>query len=100
MKTTEREWACDLRRHRAMSVEEIARIVGVSRSSVSLWVREVPLTVEQLESLRLRNPASNRQLRGANRNAERRRERRRAYQEEGRDLARRGGWLFVAGVML
>jgi len=100
MKTMEREWARDLRRHRAMSVKEIARIVGVPRSSVSLWVRDVPLTAGQLESLRLRNPAYNRQLRGANRNAERWRERRRAYQEEGRELARRGSWLVVAGVML
>ena len=70
------------------------------RASVSLWVRDVPLTPEQLESLRQRNPAYNRQLRGANRNAERGRARRRAYQEEGRAMARRGDVLHASGVML
>ena len=83
-----------------MSVKEIARLVGVAPSSVSLWVRDIPLSAEQLESLRLRNPAYNRQLRGANRNAERGRERRRAYQDEGRAMARRGDVLHVAGAML
>ena len=100
VKTVEREWARDLRRHRAMSVKEIARVVGVARSSVSLWVRDIPLTDDQLESLRQRNPAYNRQLRGANRNAERGRARRLAYQQEGRSMAQRGDTLHVAGVML
>ena len=83
-----------------MSVKEIARTVGVAPSSVSLWVRDVPLTAEQLESLRQRNPAYNNQLRGASRNAERGRERRAASQVEGRAMIRREGHLFVAGVML
>ena len=83
-----------------MSIKEIARVVGVAPSSVSVWVREIPLTPEQLESLRLRNPAYNRQLRGATRNAERGRERRRGHQRDGRLLARRGDALHVAGVML
>lgn len=100
MKTEERERARDLRRHRAMSIKEIARVVGVAPSSVSVWVRDVPLTPEQLESLRLRNPAYNGQLRGATRNAERGRERRRMYQEAGRALARRSEALHVAGAML
>ena len=100
MKTEEREWARDLRRHRAMSIKEIARLVGVAPSSVSLWVRDIPLTVDQLASLRQRNPAYNRQLRGATRNAERGRARRLAYQEEGRVMARDAHTLHVAGVML
>lgn len=83
-----------------MSVKEIARTVGVAPSSVSLWVRDVPLTAAQLESLRQRNPAYNAQLRGASGNAERWRARRAAFQEEGREMAQRGSWLFVAGVML
>ena len=83
-----------------MSVKEIARLVGVAPSSVSLWVRDIPLTSEQVDSLRQRNPAYNRQLRGANRNAERGRARRLAYQEEGRALARRASPLHVAGCML
>jgi hypothetical protein len=83
-----------------MSVKEIARLVGVAPSSVSLWVRDIALTADQLESLRERNPAYNGQLRGACGNAERWRERRRAFQAEGREMARTGGWLFVAGAML
>jgi hypothetical protein len=83
-----------------MSVKEIARVVGVAPSSVSLWVRDIELAPEQLESLRLRNPAYNAQLRGANGNAELWRARRAKYQAEGRDMARRGDWLFAAGVML
>jgi len=83
-----------------MSVKEIARVVGVAPSSVSLWVRDIPLTADQLESLRQRNPAYNRQLRGATRNAERGRARRLAAQEEGRLLVRRADPLYIAGVML
>lgn len=75
-------------------------MVGVAPSSVSLWVRDIPLTADQLESLRQRNPAYNRQLRGATRNAERGRARRLAAQEEGRLLVRREDHLYVAGVML
>jgi hypothetical protein len=74
--------------------------VGVAQSSVSIWVRDVPLTDAQMASLRMRNPAYNRQLRGATRNAERWRARRLAFQQEGRAMARHGDWLFVAGVML
>ena len=48
MKTAEREWARDLRRHRAMSVKEIARTVGVAPSSVSVWVRDIALSADQL----------------------------------------------------
>jgi len=100
MKTVEREQARELRRVRGLSVKQIARVVGVAPSSVSLWVRDVPLTPEQLEVLRQKNPAYNRQLRGATRNAERGRARRRAYQEEGRTVARRGEALHMAGAML
>ena len=100
MKTAEREWARDLRRHRAMSVKEIARVVGVAPSSVSLWVRDVRLSPDQLESLRQRNPAYNNQLRGASRSAELWRARRSAFQADGREMARGGSWLFVAGAML
>jgi hypothetical protein len=74
--------------------------VGVAPSTVSVWVRDVPLTAKQLDVLRQMNPAYSNQLRGANRNAERGRERRRAYQEKGRVAARRGEPLHVAGAML
>jgi transcriptional regulator with XRE-family HTH domain len=100
VKTEEREQARELRRSAGLPIKQIARLLGVAPSSVSIWVRDVPLAPEQLETLRLMNPAYNRQLRGANRNAERGRERRRAYQEAGREQARMGEPLHVAGAML
>jgi transposase-like protein len=100
MKTKERCEAVRLRRELGLPIKEIARRVGVARSSVSIWVRDVPLTHAQLEALRERNPAYSNQLRGASRNAEIARARRRAFQEEGRLLARRGDPRHVAGVML
>jgi transcriptional regulator with XRE-family HTH domain len=100
MKTAERERARGLRREQGLPVKEIARLVGVSPSSVSLWVRDVPLTDAQIEALRQKNPAYNRQLRGANRNAEQGRARRSAYQEGGRVMARRAEAPHVAGAML
>jgi transcriptional regulator with XRE-family HTH domain len=100
MKTEERQRARELRHDHGLSVREIARTVGVSRSSVSLWVRDVPLTEAQLRALHDRNPAYNHQLRGASRNAELGRARRSGYQEQGRELARRGEAFHAAGTML
>jgi transcriptional regulator with XRE-family HTH domain len=100
MKTEEREKARELRRSRGLPIKQIARLVGVGPSSVSVWVRDVPLTSKQLEALQQMNPAYNRQLRGANQNAERGRDRRRAHQDEGRATAKRGEPLHVAGAML
>jgi transposase len=48
MKTLERDRARILRRDGGCSVKEIARIVGVSRSSVSLWVRAVYGGIQEL----------------------------------------------------
>jgi transcriptional regulator with XRE-family HTH domain len=100
MKTAEREQARTLRRDEGRSIKEIARLVGVATSSVSAWVRDIELTPNQHEALRLRNPAYNGQFKGSAVNAERWRKRRIAYQEEGRRLARRGEQLHVAGCML
>jgi hypothetical protein len=83
-----------------MSVKEIARMVGVAPSTASVWVRDIALTEDQLDSLRERNPAYNRQLRGANRNAETARALRCTFQDDGRERARQAGTLHVAGTML
>lgn len=50
-KTLLREKARKLR-SKGKSVKEIAKKLGVAKSTISLWVRDVILTVEQLESLR------------------------------------------------
>jgi hypothetical protein len=75
-------------------------MVGVSRSSVSLWVRDIELTAEQHEKLRLRDPRYNPQRRGNAEWAERCRARRLQSQEEGRSRVRNNGRLYVAGCVL
>lgn len=100
MKTAERDRARSLRRDDGRSIKEIARLLRVSPSSVSLWVRDIELSEEKHEALRERNPAYNRQRRGNATMAVRARAKRRAYQEEGRNLARRNEPLHAAGCML
>jgi len=100
MKTKEREQVRSLRREQGLSIKEIARRVGVSVSSVSTWVRDIELTPAQLDALRLRNPAYNRQLSGASVNAARRRKEREEFQAEGRHRARAGDVTFITGCML
>jgi len=89
-----------MRREEGWSVKEIAQLVGVSRSSVSVWVRDVPLTDAQRETLRQRNPSHNGQCKGAAANARIARARRCEYQQYGRALARVLDPLYVAGCML
>lgn len=100
VKPVERDQGRLPRREQGLSVKEIARRVGVSVSSASIWVRDVPLTPRQQADLDARNPARNRQPRGARRNAERRRATRREAQEHGRRLARRCDLLHAQGCML
>jgi hypothetical protein len=100
VKAAEREHARALRRDLGLPVKEIARRVGVSVSSVSLWVRDVPLSAEQEAALDARNPARNAQRSGTQNSSLRRREARRVAQQHGRELARRDAPGFVAGCML
>jgi transcriptional regulator with XRE-family HTH domain len=100
VKIVEREMARSLRQEHGLSIKAIARRLDVSVSSVSLWVRDVPLSAEQEAALAASNPIRSRQHLGARNNSLRRREERRAAQEHGRDLARRGDADFVAGCML
>jgi hypothetical protein len=100
VKTREKELARAMRRDEARSMKEIAELLRVSVSSVSLWVRDIELTPEQHESLRQRSPAYNRQLSGRLIWAARCRERRLQWQAEGRALAKRGDPFHAAGCML
>ena len=100
MKVREREEARRLRSEHGLPVNEVARRVRVSVSSVSLWVRNVPLTAEQEAVLEARNPVRNGQMRGARNNSERCRRLREAAQAHGRDVARAGERAFIAGCML
>jgi AcrR family transcriptional regulator len=100
VKTHERKLARRIRREEGAPINEIARRLGVSKSSVSLWVRDIELTDAQREALLERNPAFNRQYSGWTRLAERRRAERLAYQEDGRRRARDREPGFVAGCRL
>jgi len=100
MKTEERIQARRMRREDGRSVKEIARLVGVSRSTASIWRRDIELTPGQHAALLDRNPAYNRQRNGSITNRERGRLRRRSYQLAGRRRIRCRDPLYVAGCML
>jgi hypothetical protein len=99
MKTRER---AEARRLRLLgwSVREIERHLGVSRSSASLWVRDIQLTEEQVAELHRRSATSPGQLAGAAANAALGRARRIGYQRQGRARARLWDPLHLAGCML
>jgi DNA-binding MarR family transcriptional regulator len=100
MKTRERDIARRLRSEEGLPINEIARRVAVSKSSVSIWVRDIELTPRQEAALRAKNPAFNQQLSGWRQNAAKHRAKRVAAQESGRALARRSEPLHLAGCML
>jgi transcriptional regulator with XRE-family HTH domain len=97
MKTEERMFARELRAA-GWSITEIERQLSVSRSSVSLWVRDVELGPEQLKRLLAHTRLG--PLVAAERKAATAREIRRGYQEEGRSLARERDATYAAGCML
>jgi transcriptional regulator with XRE-family HTH domain len=97
MKTAERERARRLRREEGRSVKELAALLGVSRSSISLWVRDIVLTEEQHKALRWRMGG---RIDGSRANAVRALERRRGEQAAGKDVARLGDVTHAAGCML
>ena len=97
VKTDERREARRLRRL-GWSVKEIEREVGVARSSVSLWVRDIELGLEQRERLISRSRLG--PLVAAQKKAARARELRLSYQQDGRRLARERDGSYAAGCML
>jgi AcrR family transcriptional regulator len=99
VKTREREIARAMRRQ-GRSIRDITTLVGVSKSSVSLWVRDIDLTPEQHEALRERNAAYSRQRLGNSVWSAQCRERRARWQEEGRTAARQADPRHAAGCML
>jgi transposase-like protein len=94
MKTRQRKLALDLRRN-GQSIKEIARRLGVSQSSASIWVRDIELTFDE-ERDRLERA---RTLRSQSRRAYFR-DRRLEFQAEGREQARRGNAGHATGCML
>ncbi len=83
-----------------MALGVIAERLGVAKSSVSKWTRDIPLTEEQHERLRQANPIYNQQLRGQEGRRTSARAARLAAQEHGREVARQGDPLHLLGCML
>ena len=82
-------------RQRRALVKDIARVLRVAQSSVSVWVRDIELTEKQHQELIHRARCSRVQAWSAYW-----RGRRRTFQEHGRQIARRGEGLHAAGCML
>lgn len=82
------------------SVGGIARQLGVSRSSVSVWARDIQLTEAQIETIQERKKHYFAQSTGARKNREIYLDKRRAYQQIGRERAREGRPLHLIGCML
>jgi AcrR family transcriptional regulator len=83
-----------------MPLNAIAASLGVAKSSVSRWVRDIELSAEQHAALRLMNPLYNAQLRGQGGRSRAARASRLQAQEHGRELARRHDPLHLEGCML
>lgn len=94
-KRIERGIARALRAEHGTPVGTLARLLDVSQSSISLWVRDIEISAEQ-KAQNLGRAAAARSDTWSELNRERRRE----YQLEGRERARLGDPLHEAGCML
>lgn len=83
-----------------MSINRIAEKLGVSRASVSKWVRDIPLTPEQKRVLTENQKQYGAQHKGSVANRKKRRAIRVSYQNEGRIKAQEGDPLHLTGCML
>jgi hypothetical protein len=99
MKVAEREQARCLRQA-GLSVKEIEKQLGVARSSVSVWVRDIILTDAQIKHLEDNENYTRAQRIGSETNRKQALEIRQHYQALGRKKAREGDLLHQAGCML
>jgi transcriptional regulator with XRE-family HTH domain len=100
VKPVERDIARRLRAEDGLPLREIAERLGVAKSSVSRWVRDVELSPAQEAALRDLNPLYNAQLRGQERRSRSARAARAVAQEDGRRRARDRDPLHIQGCML
>jgi predicted transcriptional regulator len=98
-KPLERAQARQLRSD-GMSVKDIAMMLGVTKSSVSVWVRDITLTDEQIAALRDKYHHYEARIRGSQANYQKGLQQRITYQQEGRAKARENDPLHLAGCML
>lgn len=83
-----------------MSVRDIAKALGVSKGSVSTWVRDIVLTDAQVEVLKSHQRRYGGQNAGSQTNRKKFQDKRLAFQELGRNKARELRPLHMAGCML
>lgn len=102
MKVLERDEARRLRKEEGLSLKRIANQLNVAKSSVSVWVRDIELTDDQIQKLVDSNSIRIHQLRGGYSRQNKALELRKKYQDNGRQLAkkRKDDALFIAGCML
>ena len=84
---------CIALRKKGWSLNDISKEVGVAKSSVSTWVRDVDLTNDQIEVLKYKRKASAS-------NSETFRKRRKEYQQKGRDRVQKEDALYAFGCAL
>jgi transposase-like protein len=87
-------------RQQGHSIGDIALMLSLSKSTVSVWVRDIELTSLQVERLKEKNRSYGAQNKGAGTNRSNGRSQRIAFQEQGRLKAREGRPLHLAGCML
>jgi transcriptional regulator with XRE-family HTH domain len=89
-----------LRQEQGKTLDEIAAALGVAKSTVSGWVRDIELTPAQIATINVNRRIYGNQQRGAEVNRERARELRLKQQSAGRLKAREGRPLHMAGCMM
>lgn len=97
MKEKEKLKARELRKT-GISLNKICKQLNVSKSSVSIWVRDINLTDEQKKLLKSNLPFN--LIKGAETYKEKFFNLRLKYQKEGRELAKKNIPLHIAGCML
>lgn len=97
MKIQEKEEARKLRKEDGLSIMDISKKLGVSKSSVSLWVRDIQLSDIQMIKLQEKKPGS---YKGAKAVKNKFKEFRIQCQDNGRKRIINNDILFIAGCML
>lgn len=89
-----------LLRKQGKSVRQITQELGVSKSSVSRWVRNVEMTPELKALLQSRNPATTGHIAGPEAIRKKHEAFRQKWRDQGRQDALRKDWIHIAGCML
>jgi transposase-like protein len=99
MKNKEKEKARELRKN-GYSLSEICKELSVAKSSVSVWVRDIILTLEQKSELQERGGISENLRKASELRKDYFLKLRLKYQEEGRNLAKKNMPLHMCGCIM